>query len=189
MAKFLVLSLLRTRFDGDIVVFKNSPKPLFALPRPQVREVLVRTNRPRSERFGDYAQSWKFRVREHLHVAEYDKVLFLDADCLALRNINPLLNGDWDLAFYREHGSSVGMRLFNAFISDQEAEEMDCEGLSGGVVGVRAALYQKTMRDWERIHFGPGVRRKSFTDQAAWTRLVIQRGLKKRAVTQRAIHT
>ena len=77
MAKFLVLSLLRTHFDGDIVVFKNSDVPLFMVPRAGVREVFIQTPDPESELYWDYAQSFKFRVRHHLEVADYDKVLFL----------------------------------------------------------------------------------------------------------------
>ena len=68
MAKFLVLSLLRTRFDGDIVVFKNSLEPLFMVPRAGVREVFIETQAPNDEKFWDYAQSWKFRVRHQLEV-------------------------------------------------------------------------------------------------------------------------
>ena len=105
MAKFLVLSLLRTRFSGDIVVFKNTREPLFMIPRAGVREVFIETEPPPGEDFWDYAQSWKFRVRHRLDVAGYEKVLFLDADCLALRSVDPLLSGDWDLAVYPEPGS------------------------------------------------------------------------------------
>ena len=180
MAKFLVLSLLRTRFSGDIVVFRNSPAPLFMVPRAHVREVLVETDAPEGEAFWDYAQSWKFRVREHLDVRGYDKVLFLDADCLALRNINAMLEGDWDLAYYPEPGSRATMNWFNCFISEEEAAGMDCEGVNGGILGVRAERYQEVMESWERIHGGPAPRKKFFADQAALTRLVIDTGLRKR---------
>ena len=66
MAKFLVLSLLRTRFDGDIVVFKNTREPLFMVPRAGVREVFVETPPPEDEKFWDHAQSWKF-VSHRVH--------------------------------------------------------------------------------------------------------------------------
>ena len=180
MAKFLVLSLLRTRFSGDIVVFRNSPAPLFMVPRAHVREVFVETDAPDGEDFWDYAQSWKFRVREHLDVRGYDKVLFLDADCLALRNINTMLEGDWDLAYYPEPGSDATMEWFNCFISEAEAARLKCEGVNGGILGVRAERYHEVMESWERIHYGPSPRPKFFTDQAALTRLVIDTSLRKR---------
>jgi hypothetical protein len=181
MAKFLVLSLLRTHFDGDIVVFKNSDMPLFMVPRAGVREVFLETPSPDGEDFWDYAQSFKFRVRHYLDVAGYDKVLFLDADCLALQNIDCLLEGDWDLAVYSEPGSWAGMRWFNCFIPDEEAGTLKAEGINGGTLAVRAEHYQDVMAEWERIHFGPSPRPKFFTDQAALTRLVIDTPLRKRA--------
>ena len=180
MAKFLALSLLRTRFDGDIVIFRNSPAPLFMVPRAGVREVFIQTGRPGKKKFWDYAQAWKFRVREHLDVRGYDKVLFLDADCLALRSINPMLTGDWDLAFYPEPGTHAGGDWFNCFITDEEAARLDCAGVNGGILGVRAKHYHAVMAAWEKIHFGPAPRKKFFTDQAALTRLVIDTKLRKR---------
>jgi hypothetical protein len=180
MAKFLVLSLLRTRFTGDIVVFRNTTAPIFMIPRAHVREVFVETGVPEGEEFWDYAQAWKFRVREHLDVRGYDKVLFLDADCLALRNIDGMLQGDWDLTYYPEPGSRATNDWFNCFISKEEAMGLDCEGVNGGILGVRAELYHDVMKSWERIHFGPSPRRKYFTDQAALMRLVLDTGLRKR---------
>jgi len=180
MAKFLVLSLLRTHFNGDIVVFRNSTAPLFMVARAGVREVYVQTEHPTDEIFWDYAQSWKFRIRHHLDVTGYDKVFFLDADCLALRSINPLLEGDWDLGVYPEPGSRAGTRFYNCFIHEEEAAGLKHEGINGGTVAVRASRYREVMEAWERIHFGPSARPRYFADQAALTRLVIDTPLRKR---------
>ena len=181
MAKFLALSLLRTRFSGDIVVFRNSPAPLFMVPRAGVREVFIEAGKPRHrQHFWNYAQAWKFRVHEHLDVRGYDKVLFLDADCLALRNINAMLAGDWDLAYYPEPGSSAGTKWFNCFVSREEAARTTAPGVNGGILAVRAAHYHEVMAEWERINFGPAPRKKFFADQAALTRLVMDTGLRKK---------
>ena len=178
MAKFFVLSLLRTRFNGDIVVFKNTPAPLFPVARAGVREVLIDAGEPGDVRFWDYAQAWKFRVRHLLDVSSYDRVLFLDADCLALRNLGPLLEGDWDLRVYAEPGSKAGMKAFNCFIPKNDPRARSREGINGGAIAVRAALYHETMEAWERIHDGASVRPKFFADQAALTRLVIDSPLR-----------
>lgn len=180
MAKFLVLSLLRTRFDGDIVVFKNVAEPLFMVPRAGVREVCIDAGEAGNLHFWDYAQAWKFRVREHLDVTGYDKVLFLDADCLAQRNIDSLLEGDWDLRVYEEPGSSAGMVHFNCFISEDEARTLKAPGINGGLLAVRAALFADVMAEWERINFGPAPRKIHFADQAALTRLVLDTKLRVR---------
>ncbi len=184
MAKFLVLSLLRTRFDGEIVVFKTSAEPLFMIPRAGVREIIVHPEDHGDEHFWNYAQAWKFKVRDHLDVTGFDKVLYLDADCLALGSLNSMLEGDWDLAFYSEPGSRAGDEGFNCFISEEEAATLSCEGVNGGVLAVSAARYHEVMSEWERIHFGPAQRTKYFTDQAALNRLVIDSPLCKRVLTR-----
>ena len=189
MAKFLVLSLLRTKFDGDIVVFKNSDVPLFMVPRAGVREVFIQTPDPDRELYWDYAQSFKFRVRHYLEVADYDKVLFLDADCLALRSIEPLIEGDWDLAVYPEPGTRAGSKWFNCFISEDDGAMMKEEGINGGTIAVRAELYQDVMAEWERIHFGPSPRPKFCADQAALTRLVIDTPLRTRRYARGEVAT
>ncbi|MDB6137532.1 MAG: hypothetical protein JWO94_604 [Verrucomicrobiaceae bacterium] len=187
MAKFLVLSLLRTRFDGEIVVFKTSPAPLFMVPRAGVREITIDPGEHGDEHFWNYAQSWKFRVHELLDVTGCDKVLYLDADCLALRNINLLLKGDWDLAFYREPGSCAADEGFNCFISEEEAATLACNGVNGGVLAVAAGHFHEVMAEWQRIHFGPAQRPKYFTDQAALNRLVIDSGLRHRVFTREEV--
>jgi hypothetical protein len=190
MAKFLVLSLLRTRFPGEIVVFKNTREPLFLVPRAGVREVFIEPEPPGDEDFWDYAQAWKFRVAQHLDVSGCDKVLFLDADCMALRSIAELLAGDWDLAFYPEPGSWAGMEWFNCFISEEEAAAgLTAQGVNGGVLAVRAELYHEVMARWEAIHFGPAPRKKFFTDQAALTRLVLDTALRKHPLGVRDLAT
>ena len=180
MAKFLTLSLLRTRFSGDIVVFKNTPEPLFMIPRAGVREVLIKTRPPKKQKFWDYAQQWKFRVRHYIDVKGYDKVLFLDADCLALQNIDSLLAGRWDIGIYPEPGTRAGMHWYNTFITDEEAGRLTCEGINGGTLAVRAPIYHEVMAEWERIHSGRAVRKRYLSDQGALTRMVLDTSLRQR---------
>jgi len=184
MAKFLVLSLLRTRFDGEIVVFKTSPAPLFMVPRAGVREIAIDPGEHGDEHFWNYAQAWKFKVHEQLDVTGCDKVLYLDADCLALRNLGSMLEGDWDLAFYSEPGTHVGNDGFNCFISEEEAAGLACEGVNGGVLAIAADRFHEVMEEWQRIHFGPAQRPKYFTDQAALNRLIIDSTLRHRVLTR-----
>jgi len=187
MAKMLVLSLLRTRFDGDIVVFKTCSEPLFLVPRAGVREVIIDAGDSGSLHFWDHAQAWKFRVHEQLNVNGYDKVIFLDADCLALRDIGPLLDGNWDLRAYAEPDSWVGERIFNCFVSKKEAKLTKAPGINGGLLAVRAAIYHEVMRTWERINFGPSPRPKEFTDQAALTRLILDTTLRTHLFTRKEV--
>ncbi|MEZ5301897.1 MAG: hypothetical protein R3F11_14805 [Verrucomicrobiales bacterium] len=52
-------------------------------------------------------------MRDRIAADAFDKVLFLDCDCLALRNIDHLLEGDWDIRFHPSGacGSDAAIRL------------------------------------------------------------------------------
>lgn len=189
MAKMLVLSLLRTRFPGDILVFKNSKEPLFAVPRAGVREIYIEPGGPKGNEFWDFAQAWKFLVREHIETAGYDKVLFLDCDCLVLRNLAPMLRGDWEIAAYAEPGSKAGSRWFGCFINEDDVGRGSQQGVNGGVLAVRADRFHEVAAEWERINFGPSPRPKFFADQAALTRLIIDTPLRKHIYSRLEIGT
>ena len=73
LAKMLVSSLLRTRFSGDILVFHNSPAPLFMVAREGVREVRMKVPAKAGKNGGfvTYAQSCKHAVAEHIVEARW----------------------------------------------------------------------------------------------------------------------
>jgi len=184
MAKMLVLSLLRTGFQGDIVVLKNSSEPLFLMARLGVTEIQIDAGDPGEENYWNHAQAWKFRAHERLDVTGYDKVLYLDADCLALQDPTPLLRGAWDVGFYREPGTTVGMANYNAFFTPAECRKRKEAGVNAGLLAVRASCFHRVMRQWQRIYKGPAARSKYFADQAALNRLIADTKLRTREFTR-----
>ena len=120
MAKMLASSLLRTYFGGDIIVFRNSPEPLFRVERKGLEEIYIETPQLGGLAGAEDAWCWKYRVREHIDAEKYDKILFLDADCLALRNLDHLLEGDWDLAYQTEKGLNISLPRLSVVVRDRE---------------------------------------------------------------------
>lgn len=170
MARLLVTSLIRTHWHGRIVVFHNHPIPVLPEGHPDVEEQGLQAYGASS--FKEIT-GLKYRVRDQLDVTGINKVLFLDCDCLALRSINHLMAGSWDIYAAPEPGCIVEVP-FNGHLTD---EEMNCllgkNGINSGVIGIRAALFHEIMADWERLDAKEQIRHSHHYDQHSWNRLLL----------------
>ncbi len=175
LAKMLVSSLLRTYFTGDIVVFRNSPNPLFLVERKGLEEVYLDTPQLAGTTGAEDAWCWKYKVAEMLDVAGYDKVLFLDADFLALRNIDHLLEGDWDIRYQPERGHAGDEDSYAAYYTPAEmALAVQRTGVNSGSLAVRAECFHEVMAAWQKIDEGVRMRDTGFWDQASWNALLLR---------------
>jgi hypothetical protein len=177
LGKLLVSSLLRTYFTGDIVVFRNSPEPLFLVERKGLEEVYVKTPQISGQAGAEDAWRWKYKVAEQLDVSEYDKILFLDADCLALRNVDHLLEGDWDIRYQPERGRMANGQTFHGYFTNEELPLAATRlGINSGTFAIKAALFHEVMQEWEKIDSQRMVRGSCCRDQASWNALLLRRG-------------
>ena len=184
LAKLAVSSLLRTWFSGDIVLLRNTPEPVFPVERKGLQEMEITDpdyDAASTKERGDIAMRWKWRARHLLKVEGYDKVVMMDADWLALRNIDHLLEGDWDAAWCPERGGrSVVDHWFHCFLTDDEMVSLAHHpGANGGILAVAARHYHALMEEWERIDNGPVTRSRICSDQASMNRLLLDTKLKK----------
>lgn len=175
LAKLLVSSLLRTRFSGDIVVFHNSSAPLYLVPRAGVRE--VRVEAPEAEvktgAWAGQAQSSKHAVGAHLDPAGYDKVIFIDCDAIALRNIDALLEGGWDLAIYTERGTRIQEDAYCEYLTEEERAGLVQQGINSGTWAVAAPHFHELMRRWREAEAHEPARPGSFREQSAFNRVAL----------------
>ena len=176
LGKMLVSSLLRTFFDGDIVVFRNSVAPLFMVERKGLEEVYIETEQLTGRVGMEEAWCWKYRVAELIENPEqYDKILFLDCDSLALRNVDHLLEGDWDIRYQPEREKTMDGRSFQAFLTEEEmAVAALRDGANSGTLAVRGSCFHAVMEKWREIDEGPVVRESGFRDQASWNALLLR---------------
>ena len=78
--------------------------------RKGLEEVYLETPAMSGMAGAERAWCWKYKVAELIENPEqYDKILFLDCDSLALRNIDHLLEGDWDIR-YQPPAGPAGQR-------------------------------------------------------------------------------
>src|SRR5690606_17432230 len=180
LAKLLMSSLLKTHFSGELVVFRNTEAPLFHVERKNLTEVRIEV--PEIVDPDERARAswcWKYKVRPLIDASRYDKILFIDADCLALRNIDHLLEGDWDITCQPERGIPLNSAKFSCFLTDDDlARHGQRDGINSGTLAVRAEHYHDGMAAWEAIDTGTLTGPLRCRDQAAWNKLLIDTDLR-----------
>jgi hypothetical protein len=177
LVKMLLSSLLRTHFSGDIVVFHNSQTPLFLVERKGLQEVFLDVPPLTGEALAENAWCWKYRVAELIDASAYDKIMFLDADCLALRNVDHLLEGDWDIRYQPERGQKACENSYNAFFTEDEMTAAKTRtAVNSGTWAVRGDVYHEVMQKWREIDESERQRPSGFWDQASWNTLLMRHG-------------
>ena len=198
MAKLLAGSLARTRFSGEFIIFRNTHAPIFQVPRTGIVEIELQLPRA-NDSAEQVEQGWtmKYRVRdlvqEQIAATGASVVLFIDSDSIVLRNIDYLLDGhEWHIQYFAEPGRAIQNNVFNCFLTDAEMGTphqstgypprhppglstcaLGREGINSGTWAVKAPHYHRMMQEWERIDSGPVTRKRQFSEQAAWNRLVL----------------
>jgi hypothetical protein len=192
MAKLLCSSLLRQFWSGDIVVFRNFPEPLFPVERKGLEEVYVETpevgeGQGSGERCLKAALEYRFRAAEMLDAKRYEWMAYLDADCLALRNLDHLFTGDADILVQPEPGRGMAdSHVFNGYIGLGETLSPKRnawltaagDGINAGTFAVRADRYLEVMARWKEIFESPPTRHANMRDQTAWNRLLLDTELR-----------
>ena len=177
MARLLVTSLIRTGWHGRMVVFRNHPRPVFEEGHRDLQEILLDVA---PEKVWHRRVSWKYRVRDRLDLTGIGKVLFLDCDIIALRSINQLMLGTWDIYTAPESGRIVEFP-FNGYLTDVEMAGLnERPGLNSGSLGIRAEHFRAVMAEWERIDALEPLRPCKFRNQHSWNRLILDTPLRHR---------
>ena len=174
LAKMLVSSLLRTRFSGDILVFHNSPAPLFMVARHGVREVRMKVpaGAGKNGGFVAYAQSCKHAVAKHIDAEAYDRVMFIDCDSVVLRNIDHLIEGDWELAVFAEQNTDIHEYCWGGYMTRHERKHLVHEGLNSGTWAVTGARFQELLRRWRAVEAGK-MKSVGLREQSAFNRVAL----------------
>lgn len=178
MVKMLAASMSRTYFGGDLVVFRNSPQPIFLVQRQGIEEVYIETPGLFGQELANLAMAWKAKARDYLPPLDrYGKVLFVDADSVCLRNVDHLLDGDsWDIRYQTEPGRTNRDGVFNGYFTGTEHGTAGAalrDGVNSGTWAVRAECYTEVMLEWERIMARKMTAESIWREQGAWNRLVL----------------
>ncbi len=194
MAKLLCSSLLRQFWSGEIVVFRNFVEPLFPVERKGLEEVFVETpevgeGREAGERCLKAALEFRFRAAAQLDPSRYGWMAYLDADCLALRNLDHLFSGDAEILVQPEVGHRMkDSHVFNGYLGPGVEPKAtrnawlvrEGNGINAGTFAVRAEHYAEVMERWREIFESEPPRHADMRDQTAWNRLLLETELRVR---------
>jgi hypothetical protein len=170
MARLLVASLIRTGWHGRVIIFHNSPQPVLPERHQDVEERRVAAA---PDSVWHRTMSWKYRLRDQIDVTGFGKVLFLDCDIIALRDVNHLMMGSWDIYTAPEPGRITEFP-FNGYLTDTEMETLQTHpGINAGTIGIRASVFQEVMAEWERLDSVEPLRPSKARDQHSWNRFVL----------------
>jgi len=173
MARLLALSLFRTGFSGELLIFTNGLCRIIVPEHPRIREVTIASDGISDADFILQAMQFKFRARRLIPIGEgFEKIMFVDCDSLFLKRPEPLFDCDADVMFAQEPFSSITGPGNNAYLSDNEMRALRAPGINAGLLWVRTEYFIKIMAHWERIDDQPPLRRKHFGDQPAWVRVI-----------------
>jgi hypothetical protein len=144
--------------------------------RKGLEEVYLETPEMHGQEGAEEAWCWKYRVAELIENPEqYDKILFVDCDSLALRNIDHLLVGDWDIRYQPERGKPADGKSFNAFLTEEELLlAAQRTGANSGTLAVRGSCFHAVMEAWRDIDETMPLRDSGFRDQASWNALLLR---------------
>jgi hypothetical protein len=200
MAKLLSSSLLRGFWSGQLMVFRNFAHPLFPVERKNLEEVFIQT-----PDFGKGSEAGsnclkaaleaRFEVLKWIPEPEqYEWICYLDADCLALRNLDHLFVGDADLLVQPERGRSLrDDAVFNGYLESGKEPAptgnepvtlpppnawLGRDGINAGTFAVRGSKYAEVMAEWSRIYKSEPARHTDFRDQTAFNKLLLETGLR-----------
>ncbi|HWB06754.1 MAG TPA: hypothetical protein VG796_27265 [Verrucomicrobiales bacterium] len=158
MVKMLGGSVVRTGFSGDMVIFRNAPAPVFMIGRQGLGEEYVETPDMEPRKLAEYAREWKAHAAAVIDGGSYEWIVFLDADCLCLRNIDHLLaDRDCDILYQLETGGTV---------------KQQTSKISTGTWAVRGGCYRQVMEKWLTLREEEPVPETGSRDQRAWNRLI-----------------
>lgn len=209
MTKLLCSSLLRSFWDGQIVVFRNFAEPLFPVERKGLEEVYIETRhfgqgKEAGQACLQEALQLRFRASEWIiNPEQYEWIAYLDADCLALRDISHLFASDADILVQPERGRSMyDEAVFNGYLGHsaqtcgchEKSHSIACtakpvstrngwlgrDGINAGTVAIRGEKFAEVCAEWQRIYNSKPSLHQEFRDQTAFNRLLLETNLRVR---------
>jgi hypothetical protein len=129
----------------------------------------------------------KYKAFHFLNPEAYEKIMFVDSDCLFLRNPDSLFSLDADIAYTEEEHHDITYEWHFAYLTDEEMATLKRPAINSGCWWVRSEHFPAVMTEWRRINRRPPLRPRRCSDQSAWVRLVLDTNLRTQPFPAKAI--
>jgi hypothetical protein len=138
LGKITASSLLRYFFNGDIVLWRNFPEPLYPVARGGLHEIETSPGKPKSlkeKAFGKFFEK-RYEMASSLseHASRYSWVILAHPGILGLRN--------WDHLFENQNADVL-------ISSDEDASPLD------SFFAVRATVWTSFLAAWTKVRQSP----------------------------------
>ncbi len=178
MAKMLASSIFRTGFSGDVIVLTNYERRLFEHGRDNLQEIYLDLSRIPPSKTGKEMPDFKYRSRHFIPAERYEKVMYVDCECLFLKNPDKLFDGGAKIMFSEQPRQNITGKSFNAYLTKEEMKTLKARGMNSGFWWIAGHRFQEVLARWERINARPSVRGGSVSDQDSWVRLLLDTKLR-----------
>lgn len=176
MVRLLVSSITSSGFDGDVLVITNSKERLFKAKRIRIREVSLPPSITEQQSFATTVKSLRYRASKYFNPLSYDKIMYVDCDCLFIRNPATLLAYHFDLMYSQDSWKRLSSPWHLLPLAIRASDTFVGSGPNDGFWWVRAGIYNKLMAHVERAMLQTVRELPSNTDlfSVAWTQVLIE---------------
>lgn len=188
--KLLCSSILRSMWSGKILAFHNFSLPIFPLERKGLDEIYIKPLAPGSRRSGAPGclqagfEGFLQASQSIQDPWEYGWIVFLDANCLLMRDIEHLLTDDVDILVQTERGrlreSNTEFNGCSPVCPALPAENIRLhpEGINVGVFAIRGTLFHEVIGRWHRVYLNADFAHDDYRDQCSFNGFIMQSGLR-----------
>lgn len=174
MARLLVESLRTAGYAGGILLFRNGA-PVFAHRQWELEEREIHTRNLTGLDLAECGCRFKYEAAAKLtDAANYRRIVYLDADMLALRDPEALWSSDEDILWMGEPESSLQGRSCQGHLTEEDLKRHpDRQAANSGMWSIRGDRCREIMAEVLRILDSPRVGSKSWGDQPAWNKALL----------------
>lgn len=177
------IQTLRTngKFFGDIVVLKNCAETLlyngysdYAYEIAVSRKLNYGFTQAQISRAK--GKHLKLLLHHFINCKEYDNILYLDIDIIAVRNINPMFLTEGKYLLYATEEMGMHCNSYNHYFSEQDMEKArHLKGANSGTFCIPGHSYEQLVATWKENFTLPLFRSGYEWDQPAFNKMIIDK--------------